>query len=217
MPHTRKPSRRDRSQKAARSSAAPRRSREELRAATLSAARKIILQEGPEALTARKLALAVGYTPGTIYNLFESLPDVLWEVNRDNFARIAMIFNDLPGDDPASRLLALARRYLDLVEKEPMLFRALFDGPRKSERFPQWYMDAIAGLIDRTAVELQSLAPNLSDAAARSESAAMFAAVQGIASLRATGRLELLTTDSAADLADTLITRILRDAALRKS
>ena len=37
-----------------------RRTREELRQATLEAAREIIAQDGPEALTARRLAQAVG-------------------------------------------------------------------------------------------------------------------------------------------------------------
>ena len=190
-----------------------RRSREELRQATLEAARDIIAQDGPEALTARRLAQAAGYTPGTIYNLFDSLPDVLWQVNRDNFARIAQLFADLPGDDPAARLRTLCKRYLDLVEAEPMVFRALFEGPRRSEPFPEWYLNAIADLLTRVAEEMRALAPGMSLEAAKSETTALFAAIQGIAQLRASGRLDLLTPVSATDLADSLVTRVLRDAA----
>ncbi|WP_298946184.1 TetR/AcrR family transcriptional regulator [uncultured Paracoccus sp.] len=190
-----------------------RRSREELRQATLEAAREIIMHEGPEALTARRLAQAVGYTPGTIYNLFESLPDVLWQVNRDNFARIAELFADLPGADPATRLRALCTRYLDLVEAEPMVFRALFEGPRRSELFPEWYLNAIADLLTRVANELRAVAPAMSPEAAKSETTALFAAIQGIAQLRSSGRLELLTPVSATVLADSLVKRVLRDAA----
>lgn len=190
-----------------------RRSREELRQATLEAARDIIAQDGPEALTARRLAQAAGYTPGTIYNLFDSLPDVLWQVNRDNFARIAQLFADLPGDDPAARLRTLCKRYLDLVEAEPMVFRALFEGPRRSELFPEWYLNAIADLLTRVAEEMRALAPGMSLEAAKSETTALFAAIQGIAQLRASGRLDLLTPVSATDLADSLVTRVLRDAA----
>lgn len=190
-----------------------RRSRDELRQATLEAAREIIIQDGPEALTARRLAQAVGYTPGTIYNLFDSLPDVLWQVNRDNFARIAQLFADLPGDDPATRLRALCARYLDLVEAEPMVFRALFEGPRRSELFPEWYLNAIADLLTRVADELRALAPAMSPETAQSETTALFAAIQGIAQLRSSGRLELLTPVSASDLADSLVKRVLRDAA----
>ena len=189
----------------------PRRSRDELRQQTLDVAREIILKEGPEALTARRLAKAVGYTPGTIYNLFESLPDVLWQVNRTNFARIADLFKGLPGDTPRERLRALASNYLDLVEAEPMLFRALFDGPRRSENFPEWYLEAINDLLDMIAQELIATAPKLPPSNARQEAAAMFAAIQGLAELRASHRLDLLTTASAKQLADVLVLRVLRD------
>jgi|GEM_PF-908115 len=191
----------------------PRRTREELRADTLAAAREIILSDGPEALTARRLAEAVGYTPGTIYNLFDGLPDVLWQVNRGNFKRIEELFEDLPGDDPTARLRNLAARYLRLVETEPTLFRALFDGPRRSDRFPDWYMQAIAGLLGRTADELRQLNPALTEAQARDEAAGIFAAVHGIGQLQVSARLDLLTNVSGAELADRLLSRILRDVA----
>ncbi|WBU64988.1 TetR/AcrR family transcriptional regulator [Paracoccus aerodenitrificans] len=194
--------------------AKPRRTRAQLREQTLAAARTIILEDGPEALTARRLAQAVGYTPGTIYNLFDSLPHVLWEVNRAHFERIASLFSNLPDGDPETRLRTLATRYLDLVEAEPTLFRALFDGPRRSEEFPDWYLNAISTLLDQTAAELISLAPYLSKRIARREATMIYAGVQGIASLRSSRRLELLTRETATDLADCLLQRVLRD--LRK-
>lgn len=162
-------------------------------------------------MTARRLAKAVGYTPGTIYNLFDSLPDVLWQVNRAHFARIAGLFSNLPGATPQDRLRALAARYLDLVEAEPTLFRSLFEGPRRSEEFPDWYLRAIDGLIDLTASELMSVAPDMPPVIAQREAAALFAAIQGLAQLRAGGRLDLLTDASAKELADILVVRILRD------
>ncbi len=204
-------------EKPERKSPRTRRSRDELRQLTLEAARQIIREEGPEAMTARRLAKAVGYTPGTIYNLFDSLPDVLWQVNRTHFARIAGLFSNLPGATPQDRLRALASRYLDLVEAEPTLFRSLFDGPRKSEEFPDWYMRAIDGLLDLTASELVALAPGTSPTTARREAAAMFAAIQGVAQLRAGGRLDLLTDASAKDLADILLVRVLRDVEHRQA
>lgn len=188
-----------------------RRSRAELRQATLEEARKIILADGPEALTARRLAEAVGYTPGTIYNLFDSLPDVLWQVNRSHFTRIAALYDDLPGDSPQIRLQTVAARYLHLVRTEPTLYRSLFDGPRRSEHFPEWYHEAINQLLDLTADELVAIAPEMSRQTARHEAVAIFAAIQGIAQLSSSGRLDLLTDQGAGDLAQGLMTRILRD------
>lgn len=184
-------------------------SRADLHRQTLEAARVIIATDGPEALSARRLAKAVGYAPGTIYNLFDGLPDVLWQVNQANFQRIAQLFSDLPGTCPEARLRELARRYVALVDTEATLFRALFEGPRVTASFPQWYTDAIDSLLCRIAAELIALAPHLTPAQAKKEASALFAAVQGIASLQASGRLELVSAEPATDLADGLISRVL--------
>lgn len=192
-----------------------RRSRDDLRRQTLEVARQIIATEGPEALSARRLAKAVGYSPGTIYNLFDSVPDVLWQVNRENFQRIAQIFDNLPAEGPEHRLHALARRYVALVETETSLFRALFEGPRVTENFPQWYTEAIDNLIGLIAHEVAALAPAMTPQQAAHEASALFCAVQGIASLQASGRLALVSSQPAVSLADNLVGRVLRDIAAR--
>jgi AcrR family transcriptional regulator len=52
-------------------------SKEELERLILDNAYKIIGDEGLEALTARRLAKDIGYAPGTIYNLFHSMDDLI--------------------------------------------------------------------------------------------------------------------------------------------
>lgn len=191
----------------------PRRGRDELRQATLDAARIIIESEGPEGLTARRLAAAVGYTPGTIYNLFNNLSEVLWEVNRQNFASLAGLFAQLEGPDPETRLRRLASLYLQLISEQPALFRALFEGPRRSENFPAWYTDAISGLLDRIAIEIRILAPSLTETRARHEADCLYTGIHGIAALYASGRLDMISSATADDLAANLLTRCLRDIA----
>lgn len=186
-----------------------RRSRDELRTATLHAARSIIASDGPEALTARRLAADVGYAPGTIYNLFSDLQEVLWEVNRDNFARISTLFDGLEGG-AEQQLRALALRYIGLVSAQPEVFRALFEGPRKTASFPKWYMDAIGVLLERIALQIGHLAP-MTPRAARREADRLFASIHGIAALHASQRLDLISATPAAELADGLVARVVRD------
>ena len=78
-------------------------------------------------------------------------------------------------------------------------------------------MRAIDGLLDLTASELVSLAPDMAPNAARREAAALFAAIQGLAQLRAGGRLDMLTDASAKELADMLVVRVLRDIEQRQA
>ncbi|MFV0409211.1 MAG: TetR/AcrR family transcriptional regulator [Paracoccus sp. (in: a-proteobacteria)] len=188
-----------------------RRSREELRQLTLDIARQIIIEDGPEALTARRLAKAAGYTPGTIYNLFESLPDVLWHVNRDNFERIAKLFEELPDVAPAERIQLLAASYLELIKTESLLFRALFEGPRRSEAFPEWYTAAITRLIDSLAAEISAHAPKIPPADAHDEASAMFVAMHGISELYVSGRLDLVSDKPIGDLARIVVMHQLND------
>ncbi|AUM73325.1 hypothetical protein [Paracoccus jeotgali] len=55
--------------------------------------------------------------------------------------------------------------------------------------------------------------PALTEAQARDEAAGIFAAVHGIGQLQVSARLDLLTNVSGAELADRLLSRILRDVA----
>lgn len=181
---------------------------EELRRMVLDAARAIIDENGPEALTARDLARAIGYTPGTIYNLFDSLPAVLYEVNRETFAGLAELFQEIPADlDSAERLQWLAGAYVDFMQDNKALWRGLFEGPRRTEVFPQWYVDTIRGLLARIAAMIGDISPDLTDAQAMAEAERLYVNIHGVLSLAANGRLDLVTDQPGHYLAQDTVRR----------
>ncbi|MBT7646949.1 MAG: helix-turn-helix transcriptional regulator, partial [Rhodospirillaceae bacterium] len=47
--------------------------RDQLHQMMLDAARHVAATDGPEAITARRIAGDIGYSPGTIYQLFDNL------------------------------------------------------------------------------------------------------------------------------------------------
>ncbi len=51
--------------------------REEIRAEILAASRTLVDQEGPKALTMRAVARSIGYSPGALYEYFDSKQDIL--------------------------------------------------------------------------------------------------------------------------------------------
>ena len=61
------------------------REKAEFRDQVLAAARAIVLEEGFEALTMRKIADAVEYASGTIYLYFESRDEIAFELCRRGF------------------------------------------------------------------------------------------------------------------------------------
>ncbi|MEL6748567.1 MAG: TetR/AcrR family transcriptional regulator, partial [Pseudomonadota bacterium] len=53
---------------------------EELRELILSEARNIIEEHGTYTLSAREIAKAINYSPGTLYNAFKNIDDIKWGV-----------------------------------------------------------------------------------------------------------------------------------------
>jgi AcrR family transcriptional regulator len=183
---------------------------EELHARTVLAARDLLEQGGPEALTARALARAVGTTPGTIYGLFENMNAVLHAVNRGAFAELARRIDALPPCPPRDQLLALADLYVSFMLERKVVWRGLFEGPRRTERLPDWYMALIDGLIDRIAAPIAGLLPPERRATEpRLLAEQLLISVHGIVALAAIDRLDLITSQRPEALARTIVDRTL--------
>lgn len=178
--------------------------RDQLHTDTVKAARALLEEGGPAALTARALARAVGATPGTIYNLFGNMNAVLHAVNRQTFADLGARIDALPPGAPDQRLTALADLYVAFMLERKVVWRGLFEGPRQTDSFPDWYMALIDGLIDRIAAPLAELHPVT---APRLLAEQLLLSVHGIVALAAIGRLDLVTAQDPHDLARAVIDR----------
>ena len=55
--------------------------KDELKDIILSASRKIIEKEGFQNLSARKIATAIKYAPGTLYNFCKNLDELILQIN----------------------------------------------------------------------------------------------------------------------------------------
>lgn len=103
------------------------RERLELRHAILEAARKIAATEGWQAVTIRKVAEMIEYSPPTIYEYFESKEAILAEEMREGFQLLyAALKTAMEGHaDPRERLAAMGRAYWDFVWKHPELYQVI--------------------------------------------------------------------------------------------
>ena len=63
-------------------------SREQLRRLALDSARQITAEEGLRGLKARRVAREIGYTIGTIYNVFEDLDDLIVQMNAETLGAL---------------------------------------------------------------------------------------------------------------------------------
>ena len=63
-------------------------SRDELYVMALDAAESIVREDGFPALTARKVAARIGYTAGTLYNIFRNQDDLIIHLNARTLGRL---------------------------------------------------------------------------------------------------------------------------------
>jgi AcrR family transcriptional regulator len=135
-------------------------SREQLADMVVAAAAALAERDGLRGVTARGIARQIGYTVGTLYNVFENLDDVLLHMNAATMDALYEHVTAEPADaEPEQALLILARRYLEYVRAHPRLWPAVIEfEPQDGAPAPEWYAakaqrlvqlgeDAIAGLF----------------------------------------------------------------------
>jgi AcrR family transcriptional regulator len=106
---------------------AQRQGQEALRRALLDAASGLLLEEGPGALTMRRVAGAVGCSTTVLYTMFggkEGLADALYREGFERLRRRLEAVDGAPG--PQARLGALAHAYRDSALAERSYYGVMF-------------------------------------------------------------------------------------------
>ncbi len=182
-------------------------SREELVALALGAARAIIAEEGVAALTARRLARDIGYSPGTIYNLFENLDDVVLHVHAETLDAFTAHFNSVPMSGALEADLgALLEAYFEFVDGHVELWAALLEYNRPSDmEAPDWFIEKIEAAIGTLARAFGPLYRGGDPLGAKRDAVILWAAVHGLLFLRNTRTLQAVIEEDAQSLGHTLL------------
>jgi len=104
------------------------RQRQELRAGILAAAREIASSEGWQAVTIRKIAALIEYSPPVIYEYFGSKEEILLEVMRTGYAEQLRAVEAAAeaADGPEEALLAMGHAWLDSAFRSPDLYQVMY-------------------------------------------------------------------------------------------
>lgn len=106
------------------------REREELRRKILEAARELLLREGYPAVTMRRIAEAIEYSPTAIYHHFEDKDDVIHSLCEEDFGRLlAAMQQTPPPPDPLAGVRQLGRVYARFALEHPDHYRVMFLTP----------------------------------------------------------------------------------------
>ena len=188
-------------------------SREELREMALAAAEKIVVEQGYDGLSARKVATAIGYTVGTLYLVFENLDDLILHINARTLDRLhaSMIESQAQCGDASNCLLQLGQVYIDFADEDPHRWAMVFEHRFSEDQVvPAWYQEKIARMFALVEEALEPLAEQHTRAEVTQASRALWGGVHGICILALAGNLGVAGVDSVQNLTQTLITNYLR-------
>jgi AcrR family transcriptional regulator len=181
-------------------------SKEQLYELALRAAGEIIEADGPRALTARNVADAIGYSPGTLYNLFQNLDDLIIHLNGRLLDEMGDALAGPPvGDDTHENLKLLLHRYLLFIGERANRWTLLLEHTVPGDQVPNWYRRKIEKVLS---ILEGALAPSFrctDGEGPRRSARVLWASLHGIWSLGSSGKLDVLTSETTAEMAENLI------------
>jgi AcrR family transcriptional regulator len=115
-------------------------------------AARLLAEEGPAALTSRRLAAEVGTSTMAVFSRFPTMTAVRWAVREEAFARLNAWLDRLPvTDDPVADLVAAGAVFFDSGVASPNLYRAMFlDRPPEDDDLGAGTYDRLVELIHQS-------------------------------------------------------------------
>src|SRR5215469_10613127 len=105
------------------------RERQTTQQAILQAALEIASEEGWQAVTIRRVAERIEYSPSAIYKYFEDKEAILHTLLLQGFGQILVALEQVATHErnPRERLLQMTAVYWDFVWRHPTLYQLMFD------------------------------------------------------------------------------------------
>lgn len=181
--------------------------REELKRMATTAGHKIIAKEGFSKFSARKVSKEIGYTIGTLYNIFESHNELILYINATTLdtMRTFIIKRFDKSLCSANALKNLCASYVQFSQENYNTWSALFQfNLPQGAKLPEWYASKIAALFALVEVPLFPLSNN-DHARTKRAAKVLWASIHGICQLGLTGKLHIVEHESIKTLTDFLI------------
>lgn len=182
--------------------------REELLALFLAAARRIVEEQGVRALTARSVADSIGYSPGTLYNLFDNIDALVVHVNGETLDALFTALRHAPATgEPSPDVAALCTEYLAFLDRNASLCNLLFEySYAEGYLLPDWYRQKIHQGLEILGAALSPIFPAEHDQEIPEAARTLWASLQGICSLSKNGKLDVVGGQSRDAMTQSLVT-----------
>lgn len=179
---------------------------DQLRELIITAASDLVIDHGLVGLSAREIARKVGYSPGTIYNVFRDLDDLIFTIETRMLDRLAAQIAALPPNpDPSKRIAALAHLYLQFSLEKPRIWNLLMEHvPASRVDLPLEFKQRIDAVINAVETVVAPLV-DFDKLRARRITAVLWAGLHGISTLATAQKLSHVTSEEAAALVDDFV------------
>jgi AcrR family transcriptional regulator len=168
------------------------RAKENLRRAILDAARELFATEEYQAVSLRRIAEKIEYSPAAIYLHFQDKKEILFHLIEEGFEMLSARLEALQVADPVERLRQGAPVYLDFAFTQPHYYRLMFQLENKElgELMSQCAMaDRAFNFIRRAVSEAMQNGQFVTATPEPVVSLTLWASLHGAASLVLTGHL----------------------------
>lgn len=185
---------------------------EELRQLILGATRNIIERDGLAGLSAREVARLIGYSAGTLYNIFDNLDDILMTLQAQIVTELLDEIQSAPqARDASTYIETLTKTYVDFALKNPRLWNLLFAHTATANIGAQALLyEHMTTMVKMVAEPMRRLAPHLPPPDIEKNAAILIAGIHGITAIAVTSKARKLTTDAAQDYAHNLTKTFIR-------
>ncbi len=187
--------------------------REQLTELALSSAEQLLNTKPASALSTRQIATKMGYTVGTLYQIFKNLPDLLLHVNARTLKRLYedCLRLDIKHHSPEDNILAYANLYLEFAHKHQGLWTLIFDSDvLGNEPLPDWYLSQVNSLFSLIETELKHIKPESSEQEITRTSRVLWSSVHGICTLSINDNLFITSACNPKELISSLVSHYLK-------
>jgi len=164
--------------------------RKDIKQMAIDAGLEIIEQNGFLGLSTRKVASKIGYSVGTLYNVFENLDDLIFHINALTLKELYYyVEENLNSQQGVEAIKKIGASYIEYSTESSNKWSALFEYQRPPEsEVPDWYLEKVNKLLTLPEKYLVGMFGG-DEEVARKVSRILWGGVHGICSLGRTHRL----------------------------
>lgn len=157
----------------------------------LAATTKIMAKQGLRGISTRRVAARMGYSPGTLYQLFEDLDDLILHVNAATLDGLTEACKDVDFSvGPEAALQDLANRYIAYVSQNAELWNCVFEHRLPPGReAPLWFGERTQKLLGFGEKAIGSLFGPQEEKLRQHEARVLWTSLYGIAALATAKKL----------------------------